>query len=218
MQPLDRVKEKRKRRLMLLQALVNIGMPIFAVVYFLYQAPHYGLEHLQPRAASAFLLIIFIALMQIVSFTELHDELEPRGLSIALVAPFLYVGVLALFRAVTLGWYFFEMGAIYTMAITLAFLFLVFVRPLWTGTAFTFTLIEAMGYLAAALAQLIFIGPGIVVAWLYVSLMLADARLLGQSVALRFAVFAVALVQLARHEYIWMNKGSPELKGTRKTS
>lgn len=200
---------------MLLQALVNIALPIFAVIFLVQQAPTYGLGDLRGAAAWAFLLILFIALMQIVSAIELYAELKVRVLLLGLVVPFVYVGALALFRGVSMGWYFFEMGAIYTMAITLSFLCLVFLRPFWTGVFLTYKLKEAMGYLCAALAQLLFIGPGILMGWLYVRLMLADA---GSDEALgwvRLGIFAVALVQLAQHEYVWMRKGAPLLKGSR---
>lgn len=202
---------------MLVQALINIALPIFAVFYFVNQAPLYGLEDLRGGAAYSLLLIVFIAFMQIVSATELYAELSVRRLLVGLILPFIYIGASALFSGVSPGWYLFEMGALYSMAITLAYLFLVFLRPIVSGTLFSFTAKEVRWYLGAALAQLFFIGPGILLGWLYLQLLLADVFAAEQTVSawFRIGVFCVGLVQLAQHEYYWMHKGSPNLKGSR---
>ncbi len=204
--------DKRKARLMLVQALINIALPIFAVVYFVNQAPAYGLEDLRGGAAYSLLLIVFIAFMQIVSATELYADLNVRRLLMGLTLPFIYMGFSVAFSDVGLGWYLFEMGALYSMAITLAYLFLVFLRPIVSGVLFSFSAKEALGYLGAALAQLFFIGPGLLLGWLYIQLLLANTLadfVLGRD-WWRLAVFVVTLVQLAHHEYYWMHKGSPD--------
>lgn len=202
---------------MFAQALINIALPVFAVFYFVNQAPLYGLEDLRSGIAWAFILVIFIAFMQIVSASELYAELNVRILLIGLLSPFMYMGVSALLNGLSPAWYLFEMGALYTMAISLAYMFLVFFRPFFGGTWFSFSPKEAWGYVAMALAQLIFIGPGMLVGWLYWQLLLAD--LLSDGIVgwdwWRLLVFVIGLIQLAQHEYYWMHKGSPNLKGSR---
>lgn len=215
----DNFLDKRKAYLMTVQALVNIALPIFAAAFFVNQAALYDLEHLLGGISWSFILIIFIAFMQIVSASELYTELNLRTLLFGLLTPLGYMGVSAFFNGVSVGWYLFEMGALYTMAITLAFSFLVFLRPLVSGAWFTFNLKEALGYVAISLPQLIFIGPGIVVGWLYIQLLLAEVfsdGILGWE-WWRLAVFVIGLIQLAQYEYYWMHKGSPNLKGRAKT-
>ena len=211
----DNVLDKRKAYLMTLQALTNIALPIFAAAFFVNQAALYDLEHLLGGIAWSFILIIFIAFMQIVSAGELYTELHLRTLLGGLLMPLGYIGVSAFFNGVSVGWYLFEMGALYTMAITLAYSFLVFFRPLVSGAWFTFNPKEAWGYLASSLPQLIFIGPGIVVGWLYIQLLLADVVFDGVSSWewWRLVVFSIGLIQLAQYEYYWMHKASPNLKG-----
>lgn len=200
---------------MFVQALINIALPIFAAVFFVNQAPLYGLEDLLGGIAWSFILIIFIAFMQIVSTSELYSVLNERTLLVGLLTPLVYMGVSASFSGVSVGWYLFEMGALYTMAITLAYCFLVFLRPFISGAWFTFSAKEAWWYVAISLPQLIFIGPGLVVGWLYMQLLFAE--LLSDGVLgwewWRLAVFVIGLIQLAQYEYYWMHKASPNLKG-----
>lgn len=208
----------QKTRLVVAQALVNIALPVFAAVYFGVAAPEHRLESLRGAVAAAILPLLFIALMQVVCLAERGQALPTGALASGLGLPFLLVGLVALIEGVTLGWYLFEMGALYTMAILLAFLGLVFLRPFLIGVVRTFTIREAMGYLGIAALQLVFIGPGLFVCWLYLRMLGAQAWPIdggGLSAWLRLGVLAVVLVPLVVHEYRWMEKASPILAGSR---
>ncbi len=199
------------------QALLNIALPVFAAFYFHFTVADHGLEDLKGAEFAVILPMLFIAMMQLVCLAEKGQALPAGRLASGIGLPFLIIGLAALADGVTLGWYLFEMGALYTMAIILAFLGLVFVRPFLSGVAASYTPREALGYVGMALLQLVFIVPGLIVCAVYLRLLAAqgsnDATTADSTTGQ--ILFAIALMQLLVHEYRWMDKASPNLRGSR---
>jgi hypothetical protein len=190
------------------QAVANVAWPLAAYVTLV---PYVGGTELEGWArivgGYAFLPLIFVGLMQIVSLSEVVPS--ARDLQVGLLAP------LALFAA-TLAWrpvdavrMVFEVGALYLSALMLAFAWIVVVRPFASGLVWGWSWRQRGTYVLMALAQGVFLGPGLAAAalfgWVLLRGMGTDA---GPPGPVAWVGYLAALGILTRHELRWMGRAA----------
>lgn len=190
------------------QAVANVAWPLAAYVTLVSYVVGTGLEAwARVVVGYAFLPLIFVGLMQIVSLSEVVPSV--RDLQVGLLAP------LALFAA-TLAWrpvdgvrMAFEVGALYLSALMLAFAWIVVVRPFVSGLVWGWSWRQRGTYVLMALAQGVFLGPGLAAAALFGWVLLrgvgTDA---GPPGPLAWVGYLAALGMLTRHELRWMGRAA----------
>lgn len=206
--PGERRRSAATRRWALAQAVANVAWPVAAYATVVPYLRGTGLETFaQVVVGYAFLPLIFVGLMQIVSLTEIVPT--ARDLQVGLLTP------LALF-AVTLAWrpvdavrMAFEIGALYLSALMLAFAWIVVVRPFVSGLVRGWTWRQRGTYTLIALAQGVFLGPGLAAValfgWVLVQGVGTDA---GPPGLLAWVGYLAALVTLTHHELRWMGRAA----------
>ncbi|MGF1517253.1 MAG: hypothetical protein ACFCVB_05535 [Nodosilinea sp.] len=134
-------------------------------------------------------------------------------MGIGLLAPVVYLGASTLVQGESFGWFMFQQGALYTLAIMLAYGWIVFVRPLVSGSIWRWG--RDFGFnLLASFAQLFFIGPGLYAGVLFSVILLGHQGTTSfhrWQDYLNLTFFLLTLGQLAHHEYRWMHRAAAEL-------
>ena len=106
-------------------------------------------------------------------------------------------------------WWAFEVGALYLSALMLAFAWIVVVRPFVSGAVWGWTWRQRGTYVLMALAQGVFLGPGLAAAalfgWVLLRGMGTDA---GPPGPLAWVGYLAALGMLTRHELRWMGRAA----------
>jgi len=190
------------------QAVANVAWPLAAYVTLVPYVGGTGLEGWGRIVVGyAFLPLIFVGLMQIVSLSEVVPSV--RDLQVGLLVP------LALF-AVTLAWrpvdavrMAFEIGALYLSALMVAFAWIVVVRPFVSGLVRGWSWRQRGTYALMALAPGVFLGPGVAAVvlfgWVFVQGLGTDA---GPPGPLARVGYLAALGMLTRHELRWMGRAA----------
>lgn len=197
----------------MLQAVSNVAWPLVAYASVWRHVAGTGLEPLaQAVLGFALLPLAFVGLMQIVALSEL--DLSVRSLQLGLLIPLAVVALTLPWRPADAAWFAFEVGALYLSALMLAFAYVVLIRPSAIGLVRRWSWRQRGSYLLMALAQLVFLGPGLAAVVLF-GLVLSvgpggAAATAGEAGASVWALvsYGVALVALTRHELRWMGRAA----------
>ena len=196
-----------------LQAIVNIALPTYSYIHF--ALFWYGNE-VASVTIFAIPVLLFIIFMQLVSASQ--HEMDLQDLWLGLLLPFIFLGGSAILRGLSPAWFLFEQGALYISAIMLSYVWIVFIRPVLSGSIWRWGK-DFWFNVLASFAQLFFLVPGLVTMGFFVHLLwMQDVWIqagllpLAQwTKSLNIWVFWGTLLQLSRHEYRWMHKAAPEL-------
>ena len=191
-----------------MQAVANVAWPLAAYVTLVPYVAGTGLETWgRVVVGLAFLPLIFVLFMQVVSMSEV--TVTVRDLQVGLLLPLVLLAVTLAWRpvdAVRMG---FEMGAVYLSALMLAFAWIVVVRPFASGVVRGWSWRQRGGYALIALAQGIFLGPGLAAVALFGWVVLrgigTDA---GAPAPWVWLGYLVTLGTLTRHELRWMGRAA----------
>ena len=190
------------------QAVANVAWPLAAYVTLVPYVGGTGLEEsARVVVGYAFLPLIFVLFMQVVSLSEV--TVTVRDLQVGLLAPLALLAATLAWRPVDAVRMAFEVGALYLSALMLAFAWIVVVRPFASGLVRGWSWRQRGTYVLMALAQGVFLGPGLAAAalfgWVLLRGMGTDA---GPPSPLAWVGYLAALVTLARHELRWMGRAA----------
>ncbi|HHO55879.1 MAG TPA: hypothetical protein ENK21_05775 [Trueperaceae bacterium] len=196
----------------LIQALLNVVLPSFAYGYYLNKFPVGDYNFRTNFLNSAFQLfpiaIIFIFFMQIVARAAGNFDKSLKQALLDLILPFVYIAIANILYAKSIAWYLFEMGAIYSSSIFLAFLVIVFFTLILERIYKSWQPKSYWGYALMAIPQLIFLLPGIAGVYLFSKLIIQN--IVGDSLDLYSAInifaYLASLIQITIFNYRWMRK------------
>ena len=196
----------------LIQAVVNIVLPIFAYFYYLRRFPLGDYNFRTNFINSAFQLfpiaIIFIFFMQIVAASAGKFDKSLKQALLELFLPFVYIAVANILYAKSIAWYLFEMGAVYGSSLLLAFLVIVFFTIMLERTYKNWQSEDFLGYALMALPPLIFLIPGVAGVYLFNKLIIQEiiANNLNLYAVINILAYIASLIQITFSNYRWMRQ------------
>lgn len=203
-------------RLIWIHLAVNFALPIYAVMYLFFQGAERELSDMGQGLTLFFLVVIVLnGFFQLIS--NKYQRQTPRQLLLGLLVPMAYVGLAAVVWKASPSWYLYEMGVLYGLGLMVAYFGIVFIRPFASGAIFRWPWSEIKWYMIASGLQLLLLVPALAASFGLLELIVLEYRFQADAISSGFGLtprliwFAAALIQLAFHEYAWLNRAAPQL-------